>query len=276
MCLKAPSYCVYTFAVCHVHPFYNYFRPPPPPPPSPTNIADIEGAGAEALLAEHAQKLIDDNPKIGGAVKNLMAMVLARHTTDPAAHLLFSDGGAFTPAAALSCGRALLQAINACVLPSPAEQAAAQPQGVGQSADARLTELIQYKCLYHLHQRAITSGGRVHALFGRRLFAWSGCWPRVRAACERDRPAAVPDDVFAYFLGEFERSLLLADVSPAGAGGANGERMQAGLGAAAGFGPASDAALVWAANFNDVLKKRQELRKAAALERIAVGEDDTS
>ena len=232
---------------------------------SACRMAALVEAGAEELLSQHAQTLIDEQPKISAAVKNLMAMLLARHTTDPAAHLLFNDGATFTPVAALACGRALLKAVDACALPSPADQAAAQPQGGGQSADARLTELIRYKCLHHLHTRALASGGRTCSLFGRRFFAWSGCWPRVQAACRRDRPAAVPDDVLAYFLGEFERSLLLlpADLAPAAAAeDATGMGMD----------PSSDAALVWAVDFNGVLKQRQEARKAAALERSAVAE----
>jgi len=228
-------------------------------------MAALVEAGAEELLSQHAQLLIDEQPKIGAAVKNLMAMLLARHTTDPAAHLLFNDGATFTPVAALACGRALLKAVDACALPSPADQAAAQPQGDGQSADARLTELIRYKCLHHLHTRALASGGRTCSLFGRRFFAWSGCWPRVQAACRRDRPAAVPDDVLAYFLGEFERSLLLLPADPAPGGTAED-------GTGLGSDPSSDAALVWAVDFNGVLKQRQEARKAAALERSAVAE----
>lgn len=192
-----------------------------------------------------------DEPKIGAAVKNCIAMILARSSTDPAAMMLFETQTAFTPLTALACGRSLLQAFEACNFPSPMEQAVAHPQREEQSGDDRLVQLIKYKCLYALRTRAQEHGGKVSTLFGRSFFLWSGEWPQIKAGLIA--PDVVPHDMFAYFVDVFQRALAL-------------DREHLGE-----VDVTHDARLVWAEDFSDVLRQRQEQRKADAVERINSG-----
>ena len=211
-------------------------------------------AESDEILGNYSATLMADEPKIGAAVKNCIAMILARSSTDPAATMLFETQTAFAPGTALACGRCLLQAFEMHSFLSPMEYAVAQPQGAEQSGDERLVQLIKYKCLYVLRTRAKEHGGKVSTLFGRSFFLWSGAWPQIKAGLVA--PAMVPSDMFAYFLDVFERALAL-------------ERDDL-----VGVDVAHDAQLVWAGDFYEVLRRRQEQRKADAAERLNCDNDN--
>ena len=216
-------------------------------------LPELVDAESDELLGKYSATLMADEPKIGAAVKNCIAMILARSSTDPAATMLFETQTAFSPVSALACGRYLLQAFETFMFLSPMEHAVAQPQGEDQSGDDRLVQLIKYKCLYVLRTHARDHGGRVSALFGRSFFLWSGVWPQIKAGLVA--PAAVPQDMFEYFVDAWERALEL------------GREDRGGLTAS------HDAQLVWAGDFYDVLRRRQEQRKADAAARVA--DDET-
>lgn len=67
---------------------------------------------ADDLVMKASKELIDEQPKIGTAVKNLIAMVIGKSISDPATKLLFGGDYIFTPEIGLACGRCLLQAIQ--------------------------------------------------------------------------------------------------------------------------------------------------------------------
>jgi hypothetical protein len=67
---------------------------------------------SDKLVMTLSKELIDEQPKIGTAVKNLIAMVIGRSISDPSANLLFGGDYIFTPEIGLACGRCLLQAIQ--------------------------------------------------------------------------------------------------------------------------------------------------------------------
>jgi hypothetical protein len=67
---------------------------------------------SDKLVMTLSKELIDEQPKIGVAVKNLIAMVIGRSISDPSANLLFGGDYIFTPEIGLACGRCLLQAIQ--------------------------------------------------------------------------------------------------------------------------------------------------------------------
>ena len=72
----------------------------------------------EDIVRSISRELIDEQPKIGAAVKNLIAMVLGRSISDPSTNLLFGEDLVFTPEIGLACGRCLLQAIQRFLTPS--------------------------------------------------------------------------------------------------------------------------------------------------------------
>ena len=67
---------------------------------------------ADNLVMVASQDLIDEQPKIGTAVKNLIAMVIGKSISDPAKKLLFGGDYIFTPEIGLACGQCLLQVIQ--------------------------------------------------------------------------------------------------------------------------------------------------------------------
>lgn len=67
---------------------------------------------ANNLVMKISKELIDEQPKIGTAVKNLIAMVIGKSISDPSTKLLFGGDYIFTPEIGLSCGKCLLQAIQ--------------------------------------------------------------------------------------------------------------------------------------------------------------------
>ena len=218
--------------------------------------AMIESA-ADDLLEHHSKLLQEERPTIGNAIKNLISVLLGR-ATDPSSSLMFENDATFSPIIGLTCGRCLLQAIERYELLNPIDHATAHPQSEDQSGEDRLTEIIQYKCLFALALQARSAGGKVSTLFGRRWFLWSGAWSRIKTTIVAPSASIVPSDMFHFFLNAFESTLVVdlnnIDVS-------------------------NDAHLVWAVDFNQVLRQRQQQRKADAAQRIRMeadkdGDDD--
>ena len=67
---------------------------------------------SDNIVMKISKEFIDEQPKIGTAVKNLIAMVLGKSISDPSTNLLFGGDYIFTPDVGLACGRCLLQAIQ--------------------------------------------------------------------------------------------------------------------------------------------------------------------
>ena len=165
---------------------------------------------------------------------------------------MFENDATFTPIIGLTCGRCLLQAIERHELLNPVEYATAHPQSEDQSGEARLMEIIQYKCLFALAAQARSAGGKVSALFGRSFFLWSGAWSRIKPSIVVPAASVVPTDMFHFFLNAFE-STLVVDLDSVNI--------------------SNDAHLVWAVDFNQVLRQRQLQRKEDAAQRVRIEED---
>jgi hypothetical protein len=211
---------------------------------------------SDDILSSFSRHLMDEQPKIGAAAKNLIAMVLGRSMTDPSNRMLFANDVHFTPDIALVCGRALLQAIQAFEPEDPMSWSVTHPQPEQQSGEDRLNDVIRYRCLHTLRSHVKAKNGKVSTLFGRSFLVWSKSWPSIRSSIAR--PESVPEDLFEYFLSMFERSILLEEgaiVSDDTHG--------------------SDEALIWAQDFAGVLHKRQETRQEEAAKRRAAGSAET-
>jgi hypothetical protein len=198
---------------------------------------------SEDILSSCSKQLMEEQPKIGAATKNLIAMVLGKSLADPSSQLLFANDANFTPDTALLCGRALLQAIQAFDPEEPMAWSVTHAQPEAQSGEDRLNDVIRYRCLYTLRSNVKSKNGKVSVLFGRSFLTWSKSWETIRRSIIR--PESVPDDMFEYFVSVFERSILLECASQ----DAN---------------DLSDEALIWAEDFNGMLRRRQEARKSEA------------
>ena len=94
------------------------------------------------------------------------------------------------------------------------------------------------------------SGGKVSSSFGRSYLKITKSWPSIKATIIL--PPLVHMEMFDYFLRHFESSLLLDSIEP--------------------FDAMDDNSLVWAVNFYEALKRRQDKRKVEAKKRIALDE----
>jgi uncharacterized membrane-anchored protein len=74
-------------------------------------MADFEDK-SDTMIIKMSKEIIEEKPKIGAAVKNLIAMVLGKAITNPNPTLLFGGDYIFTPEIGIACGRCLLQAIQ--------------------------------------------------------------------------------------------------------------------------------------------------------------------
>jgi hypothetical protein len=203
---------------------------------------------SDDILSSYSRQLMEEQPKIGVAAKNLIAMVLGRSMTDPSSHLQFANDAHFTPDIALVCGRALLQAIQAFEPEDPMSWSVSHPQPEEQSGEDRLNDVIRYRCLHTLRSHAKAKNGKVSALFGRSFLVWSKSWSSIKSSITR--PDTVPEDLFEYFISMFERSILMQEV-------------------VVDESHINDEALIWAQDFAGMLRKRQETRKAEAEKRTA-------
>ena len=114
-----------------------------------------------------------------------------------------------------------------------------------------MDDLLKYKCLYDMKSRMKAQNGcKVSAIFGRSYFKISKSWPLIKASIAL--PPLVYSEMFDYFICHFESSLLLDDNNS--------------------LDVMSDSSLVWAIDFYDALKQRQDKRKVEAKKRIAIDE----
>ena len=92
------------------------------------------------------------------------------------------------------------------------------------------------------------NGGKISSIFGRSYLKISKRWPLIKATIVL--PPLVYPEMFDYFVRYFESSLLLE----------TNEHMDV----------MDDNSLVWAVNFYEALKQRQDKRKVEAKKRIAL------
>lgn len=111
----------------------------------------------------------------------------------------------------------------------------------------RLDDVLKYKCLYDMKTRInSTKGAKISAIFGRSYLRTSKSWSAIKSTIVL--PPMVYAEMFDYFLQHFENSLLL-DKN-------DSENVM------------NDASLVWAINFYEALKLRQDKRKLEAQKRL--------
>jgi hypothetical protein len=93
---------------------------------------------------------------------------------------------------------------------------------------------------------------KVSSLFGRSYFIISKNWKSIKSSIIL--PPYVYTEMFEYFLQNFENSLIEDTIDEKNI--------------------LDDTGLVWAENFAEVLKKRQEIRKVEAVKRLADNSND--
>lgn len=173
---------------------------------------------ADADLEEKCSFIMNEEPKIESAIKNLMAVLLASAVSFstlsqsiPALHSEDRDDALrnriqenLNPGTALICARLLLKAINACELPDIVQWGLDNVQPEDQNGLDRLDDLCKYKVMCLLVNKARAKGGKVCKLFGRSFFPWTRLWQKIREAVVLSNHGAVDVEVLEYFLKRWE------------------------------------------------------------------------
>jgi hypothetical protein len=195
---------------------------------------------SDGELEAQLTSLRADRPCISDAMKNFLAYLAAQQSTDgkPGPH-------AHDMPQLMACAKVILKLLNAHELPSPGSWAAEHPQAEDEMGMARIETLSMYKAAYMLNlQVASAPGAKATKLFGRRFLTATGCWDSVhdQAASELAALRFAPALVEAFLRGW---SSALGDT------------------------PADKevAELVWAVDFQAVLRARQEARANDVRER---------
>jgi hypothetical protein len=239
----------------------------------------VENESTESLdsmiVTEYAKLLQDEQPKIGSAVKNVISLVLARSLTASPSDIFRTTNVEISPNSALTCGRALLQGIQAYELVDHLTWGHKFPQDEEQTGEGRIDDIVRYKCVYRLRSMALSKGGKISQLFGRSYLKWTRAWPEIRSTIQL--PSGVTQDELDLFLRTFELSLLgdlSTDKTTTGGVSASGETIgeehkpaveeMSGTLTRTSF---SDSELIWAKNFNEVLQRRQLERKLQVADR---------
>lgn len=76
------------------------------------NLDDLKEDKSDELLLKLSKEILNEQPKISTAIKNLISVVLGKSLTDPSTALRFGGGFIFTPDIGIACGKCLLQAIQ--------------------------------------------------------------------------------------------------------------------------------------------------------------------
>ena len=251
------------------------------------------------------QKIRSDFPTIYDSVKNLIALLVAKSYDNKDSHF-----PCVSSSSAMLCGKALLQAVQACELPTMEQFTAAHPQSDTQSGMSRLDEVIKYKTVWRMRQAALQHpGAKVSRLFGRKYFLWTQCWDSVRLIaveklCGLSATIEVPTEESAFFFDTYSRTLVNDESSLSGDGyGDAGLALQpsslsssssssttlttvsasnskSGSGSGSGNGDSRAALvtdtdgveLVWAADFAGALAARQRRRAELVRERMELME----
>jgi len=167
----------------------------------------------------------------------------------------------------IACGRCLLQAIQKYDLEEPIVWGLENPQAEDESGDHRLNDIIKYKCLYDTKIRLTAQGqNKISVLFGKSYFLISRLWLKIKKSIIL--PAFIYQEMFDYFIQNFENSLLY------NMNDKNSEKNEKNSRNLL-ENSVNDSNLVWAINFFEVLKKRQDLRKIEAEKRCKNNDNDS-
>lgn len=189
----------------------------------------------EQILEDLCASLGNEVPKVDTAIKNLIAKFLS------------TPENADFSTESFASARILLKEFNAMPgsLDNIIDWGSKNPQAENQSAEDRLSDIAKYKAVLFVSSK-IVSVHKPSKVFGKSFFVWSKCWSMLKEnvltkGAETFTPGTVAHDIFLAFTTEF--SLAVEEDTYI------------------------DSDLVWARDFKQALKWRQEIRTEAAKER---------
>jgi len=240
------------------------------PAAAAASVAAAAAGGVEDDMLQRAAGLLREAPKIDAAVKNYLAVRIAKHQTthlQNKVHVLGEDGlevleelEQLDPMTSQRLCAAVLKAVNEHELLPPHEWAASKPQGEEQSGLDRIQELSEYKVVHMVWSKARAAETKPAKALGRSALAL--VWPDVRPKIKERTGGLASDKLVEMFLDAFFDT---SSVPPSADIGSKAD----GVDAAKSLG---DSDLVWSANFQAALQQRSAARLRAVQERVAAAD----
>lgn len=238
-------------------------------------------------MQEAASDLLQEQPKLDGAMRNLLSLRMAQAQTAPnkapeisaeQVKAQFPRGGAtigadgklkkldsqeiedyfnkdkpkvsqMDAAKRLKLAGVVLRSINAHALQDPLQWSNASGQQENQSASSRMDEIMAYKVAHFVSGKVQSQGNAAKITKTLGASYLPIVWPQIRS--QVDVSAKSLDSSIEEIEREFADWLPLGDIEE----------------------PSDERELVWAKNLADVLAKRHHARAKAAAERSAAAED---
>lgn len=162
----------------------------------------------EEELENYAQHLQQEQPKLNDAIKNLISLVLGLSLTYSETDKDCADYISYSPEDALKCGKTLLKSIQSCELVEVGEWCINNPQIHDQTAVHRIDEVIKYKVVCLLRQRALKGSVSISKFFGQSYIEWTNHWPSIKQLALTSKDESLSSVVLSNFLFEFESSFM--------------------------------------------------------------------
>jgi hypothetical protein len=217
---------------------------------SPPQKTEGEREFTEAQV-EESGRLMQEMPRIEGALKNYLSLKLAEGLAlpDEAGAEASGTPSATSSAALQGCARVLLKTLNALELPPAPEWSQRYPQGEEERGMDFVARIGDYKVVQALWSKCLAAGQKPAKMLGKSSlrFVLPEVISQVLADASSSAAAAkATEEELRSFLTGFD-SALSADAAD----------------------PSSDAAIVWCEDLRTALAARQAARKAEAEERLA-------
>lgn len=232
------------------------------------------------LDKQYVDTLQQEQPSIYLSVKNLCAFVLGSNLH---VECTSSDNRCIvrplSSTLVMQLAKVLLQNISNYELPPVSEYSTTFPQGASQPALDRLDEIGKYKAVHQLRGMAVKGGGKVTWLFGKSYLLWSRCWPLIRqrtrdafANSEGQKGPGPSDSILEdvdRVLDIYEASLGLEKQKKEGTSENDQPIVGTVLVQSVNASVSDNSDLIWAADFNCALQRRQHIRKQSVESRLA-------
>jgi hypothetical protein len=205
---------------------------------------------------EESGRLMEEVPRIEGALKNYLSNKMAEGLSDMAASRSATEDAEAEPvstpatssASLQGCARVILKTLNALQLPPAPEWSQRHPQKEEEQGMDFIARVGSYKVVQALWSKCLAAGQKPAKLLGKSSLKFALI--EVSSQLLADLPASAAaakasEEEFRIFLAGFEATLT-EDASD----------------------PLSEAAIVWCADLRAALTERQQARKAVAEERV--------
>lgn len=159
---------------------------------------------AATVLKDYCDEILEDQPKLDAAIKNLISIFLSNISKDEDGNQAAVDQLVFQHV--MSCARLLSKEFNAALLSDVLVWCEDNPQGETSASD-RMTEVAQYKAAKFMLDKVIESGQKPSKIFGKKFLLMTKCWGTLRqkmVQTEESYTKRIDPVIFKSFFGKFD------------------------------------------------------------------------